>query len=154
MSKNKASRVSLLYLLGTLAVVVGFCFPITKGVLQGIANVFGKTINGFNYINFDKFDMTSLGALLIFVGAACGLAVAVLTLSKIKVPAANFLMFIMLIASIAGGVILFFIAKDGVFTHLFGGKNVIKHFFQIAYVGFYMIFGGWLAALIGITTKI
>lgn len=154
MSKKNVSKVSFLYLLGTLATVIGFCLPITNGAFQGIAKAFGKTINGFSYINFDNFGTSSLGALLIFAGAAAGLAVAVLSFLKIKVPSANLLMIVLLAVSIVGGIILFCIAKDSFFTKVFGGKNALKQFFNVAAVGFYLIVGGWIAGILGITLKI
>lgn len=154
MGKKSNSKVSLLYLLGTLATVIGFCLPITNGIAQGVAKLLGKTINGFSYIHFDNFGYSSFGALLIFLGSACGLAVSVVKLIKMRVSGSSFLMLFFLVMSICGGVILFFIAKDGAFVKIFGGKNAIKAFFDVAAIGFYLIVGGWISAIVGYVTKI
>lgn len=132
----KKAKLPLLYLIGVIAVVVGFCLPIFKG------NILGTTANGFSFIDFEHSGFVTIGALLIFSGAVVGIISCFISqMSKLK------LLFI--IISIVGGVILIigFTTNGGFYKAI--GKGFLKH----AYVGFYIILVGWVLGLIGAITS-
>lgn len=126
---------NLLYLLGMALVVVGFCCPI----FNGIAN---RPINGFNIIkSYDGF--VQLGALLILIGAACGVILCFVDFKSLAL-----LKFVVLAVCIAGGVVLFLGFNKNVFTQ-FAGKKILK----CATYGFYLIIAGWFVGLAGYFTR-
>lgn len=134
---KKSGGLSLIYLIGCALVIIGFICPMFKGA------VFGATTNGFDYVNFKNFDTMTIAFLLIFCGAVLGAVVAVL-----KGKGAKLLKLICIIASIAGGALLFIKMNDNALT-----KAIGKGFFKHAYFGFYMICAGWIAGLYGALTN-
>lgn len=127
---GKKVSMNMLYLVGTALIVAGFILPMFKGL-------FGATSNGFDFIG-SKFGMRTIGALLVIIGGACGLA---LNFVNVKNPSLKLLA---VLVSIAGGVLLVIFYNDNSISK-FEGKQLIKH----AYIGFYMLICGWVVALIG-----
>lgn len=132
----KKEKLPLLYLIGVIAVLVGFCLPMFKG------NIFGTTTNGFSFIDFEHFGFVTIGSLLILIGAVVGIV-------SCFVPQISKLKFLFIIISIVGGVILIigFTTNGGFYKAI--GKGFLKH----AYVGFYIILVGWVLGLIGAITS-
>ena len=60
-----------IYLVGMAVTLIGFCLPMFEGV-------FGKSGNGFKFINFDNSSFVTIGALLIIAGAIAGVVFALL----------------------------------------------------------------------------
>lgn len=151
MGKKKSSSISYLYLLGMLLVVIGFFCPITKG------KVFGSTSDGFAFIKDDS-SITTISALLIFIGGCVGLLLELLKVLKAKVPCSSLLKLAALCATIAGGVILLItFTGNGSGSDFERGLNKLagkatKSFFDPA-VGFYLIIVGWVSSLVGYITK-
>jgi len=137
---KKGNKLSLLYLIGMALVVVGFCCPMFQISFFGLGNA---SSNGFDFINFDNFGFTTIGAILIFAGAILGLLFCFL-----KSKNTNLLKLVGLIATIAGGVVLFIGYNDNMLA-----KGIGKFFIDIATYGFYMIIAGWIVALVGWITK-
>ena len=133
---KKSSKLSMIYLIGVLLVVIGFCLPMFKGKLLG------TTSNGFSFINFDNFGWSSLAAILIFAGALLG---AIFCFVKTK--NASLLKLICIIVSIVGGAIFFIKFSDNAVAKIIG-KGFLKH----AYIGFYAIVVGWIVGLFGAIT--
>ncbi len=134
---KKSKKISLLYLIGTALVVIGFCIPMFKG------KILGGTSNGFDFINLDNFGFVTIGALLIFIGAVAGL---IFSFNFIR--QADLVKLIALVASIVGGVVLVIgFNQDKIY------QTIAKGFLKTAYVGFYMIIAGWIISLIGYITK-
>ncbi len=122
------------YLLGMALVVLGFCCPMFSGFLG--------SANGFKFINFDNSGFVTIGALLIFVGALCGLILCFAPVSN-----SDTLKFVALVASIVGGIVLVVgFNGNGIYKAI--GKNIIKH----ATVGFYLVLAGWVLAVVGKVT--
>ena len=136
MGKKKLNVISYLYLIGMAITTIGFCCPMFKGL-------FGS-VNGFNFINFEKGGFVTIGALLIFIGAVVGLAYAVLPMLGIKLPSSDLVKFVAIIASIAGGIVLVIGFQDNAIY-----KAIAKGFLKNATYGFYMVVVGWVLALIG-----
>lgn len=135
----KKSKLPVIYFLGMVLVAVGFCLPMFK------AEFFGAHYsNGFRFIDFDKSSFVTIGALLIFLGAVCGVV-----LSFLGGKSMDLLRLVSMIVSIVGGVILVigFATNGGVYKAI--GKGLLKH----AFVGFYVVILGWIAALCGWVTK-
>ncbi|MBQ7882136.1 MAG: hypothetical protein IJ312_05445 [Treponema sp.] len=115
-----------LYLLGMLITTIGFCCPMFGSFFGGL--------NGFRLIR------SSIGALLIFIGAVVGLAYSVLPMLEIKLPSSTLVKKVAIIASIIGGIIL--ILEIG--FHPIGIR---------ATYGSYMVVIGWIIALVGNFSK-
>nr|DAU19778.1 MAG TPA: hypothetical protein [Caudoviricetes sp.] len=62
--------------------------------------LFGSSANGFDFINFENGGFTTIGALLIFIGAVVGLAYAILPMLKIKLPSVDLVKTIAIIVSV------------------------------------------------------
>lgn len=131
---------SILYLIGMALVIVGLLLPIAKFPIIGEANV-------FDLVNFKNFNIRSVSALLIAIGAILGI-LFVLLLNATKTHR-----LIALAITLAGGVILLLyltgvisdskVASWGQKTFL--GKNFIKNI----YIGFYVILAGWVLSIYG-----
>ncbi len=133
---GKKSSLPLIYLIGMALVAIGFCVPMFKGL--------GIKTNGFDYMSFKNFGWTTIAALLIFCGAVLGVLFCFISAGK----STSLLRLICVIASIAGGVILFIKFNDNFMTKAIG-KGFLKH----AYIGFYMILVGWVLGLVGAITN-
>ncbi len=136
---KKSKSLNLLYLVGMVLVVVGFCLPLffMKNPINGKI-VAGKT-TGWNFINFDRDVVTSLGALFIFIGGAAGVVFSFLKLNK-----ARLLKFLTLLLILVGAILIFVAFNNSAISQLVG-KGALKH----AFVGLYMIVAGWVIGLIG-----
>ncbi len=133
MAKKKSST-GMLYLIGMALVVIGFFLPMFKGALG--------SPNGWDFLNFKDFGFVTIGGLLILVGAVLGVLVG---LNVIK---GSSLKLIALVVSIVGGVVLFIGFNDNK-LYQFIAKGFLKH----AYIGFYVVLAGWVAALVGYFSK-
>ena len=133
---GKKSSLPLIYLIGMALVAIGFCVPMFKGL--------GIKTNGFDYMSFKNFGWTTIAALLIFCGAVLGVLFCFISAGK----STSLLRLICVIASIAGGVILFIKFNDNFMTKAIG-KGFLKH----AFIGFYMIIVGWVLGLVGAITN-
>lgn len=133
MAKKKKSM-GLLYFIGMILVVVGFFLPMFKaGPIEP---------NGLDFLDFDNFGFVTIGGLLIIVGAALGAALNFLSVKNKKT-----LQLVALIVSIAGGVVLFIGFNDNTIY-----RAIAKGFLKHAYIGFYVVLAGWVAALVGYIT--
>jgi hypothetical protein len=137
---KKGNKLSLLYLIGMALVVVGFICPMFQISFFGLGSA---SSNGFDFINFDNFGFTTIGAILIFAGAVLGLVFCFVGGKN-----SGMLKLVGLIATIAGGVVLILGYSDNMFS-----KGIGKFFIDIATYGFYMIIVGWIVALVGWVTK-
>lgn len=137
---KKGNKLSLLYLIGMALVVVGFICPMFQISFFGLGSA---SSNGFDFINFDNFGFTTIGAILIFAGAVLGLVFCFVGGKN-----SGMLKLVGLIATIAGGVVLILGYSDNMFS-----KGIGKFFIDIATYGFYMIIAGWIVALVGWVTK-
>lgn len=137
---KKSNKLSLLYLIGMALVVVGFICPMFQISFFGLGSA---SSNGFDFINFDNFGFTTIGAILIFAGAVLGLVFCFVGGKN-----SGMLKLVGLIATIAGGVVLILGYSDNMFS-----KGIGKFFIDIATYGFYMIIVGWIVALVGWVTK-
>lgn len=137
---KKGNKLSLLYLIGMALVVVGFICPMFQISFFGLGSA---SSNGFDFINFDNFGFTTIGAILIFAGAVLGLVFCFVGGKN-----SGMLKLVGLIATIAGGVVLVLGYSDNMFS-----KGIGKFFIDIATYGFYMIIVGWIVALVGWVTK-
>ena len=133
---GKKSSLPLIYLIGMALVAIGFCVPMFKGL--------GIKTNGFDYMSFKNLGWTTIAALLIFCGAVLGVLFCFISAGK----STSLLRLICVIASIAGGVILFIKFNDNFMTKAIG-KGFLKH----AFIGFYMILVGWVLGLVGAITN-
>ena len=132
---GKKSSLPLIYLIGVLLVAIGFCVPMFKGL--------GIKTNGFDYMNFKNFGLTTIAALLIFCGAVLGVVFCFVGGKN-----TSMLKLVCIIISIVGGVILIIKFNDNWLTKQIG-KGFLKH----AYIGFYMIVVGWVLGLVGAITN-
>ena len=137
---KKGNKLSLLYLIGMALVVVGFICPMFQISFFGLGSA---SSNGFDFMNFDNFGFTTIGAILIFAGAVLGLVFCFVGGKN-----SGMLKLVGLIATIAGGVVLILGYSDNMFS-----KGIGKFFIDIATYGFYMIIVGWIVALVGWVTK-
>lgn len=135
---KKSAKFPIIYLIGTVLIIAGFICPMFKG-----KGLLGITKTGFDFLNFDNFGTITIAGLLIFCGAVLGALVALL-----KGKGAKFLKFIFILASIAGGVMLFIYFNNSWIGQVFG-----KGLFKNAYIGFWMICAGWVVGLIGALTN-
>nr|WP_318711448.1 hypothetical protein [uncultured Treponema sp.] len=119
-----------LYLIGMALVVIGFILPMFKGALG--------SSNGFDFINLKKFGFSTIGSLLIFIGGAAGVI-----LSFVK-GGSKQTKLIALAVSIVGFIVLVIGFNDNAVAKIIG-KNILKH----AYIGFYLLVVGWVAAIVG-----
>lgn len=132
---KKGNSVSLLYTVGMALAVIGFCCPMFKVL---------KAFNGFKFINFDNGGFTTIGALILFVGAVVGLAWAVLPMIGIKLPAVNLVKTIAALALVVGVVILIVGFTQDKFYSV-----VAKQLLKRAMYGFYIMVVGIVLALVG-----
>ncbi|MDC7220802.1 MAG: hypothetical protein PQJ59_12780 [Spirochaetales bacterium] len=130
MGKN-SGILSNLFLIGMALVAVGFILPMFQGL--------GGTVNGFDFVNLDNLGATTIGALLIFIGAVVGVVFCFAPSGN-----ADMIKFIALVATIAGGIIIII-----TFNKSWLSKTVGKGFWKHATYGTYMILVGWIAALVG-----
>ncbi|MCR5218669.1 hypothetical protein [Treponema sp.] len=132
---SKKVKLPLIYLIGMALVVVGFIVPMFKlGPFES---------NGFDFIDFDNFGLGTICALLIFIGALCGVVLCFVNVSN-----GELLKLVVLLVSIAGFVVLAISSqKNGL------NRFLAKGLFKTAYVGFYMMIAGWVIALAGYFTK-
>lgn len=136
---KKGKSVSFLYLIGMALVVIGFCCPMFKVI---------KPFNGFKFINFDNGGFTTIGALILFIGAVAGLAWSLLPLIGIKLPAAELVKTIAVLALIVGTVVLIVgFTQDKFYS------TVAKQLLKRAMYGFYIMAAGIVLAVIGKFTK-
>ena len=131
----KKRGLPLIYLIGMALVVVGFICP--------VFDFFIGTLNGFDFINFKEFGITTIGAILIIAGAILGLVFCFVGGKN-----SGMLKLVGLIVTIAGGVVLIIGYSGDAFS-----KGIGKFFVDVATYGFYMILAGWIVALVGFITK-
>ena len=130
---------SLLYSIGMALVIVGLLLPIVK--------VMGQTPNAFKFLDMKNFGTTTVAILLILIGAALGILFSLINKLSAK---SNKL--IALAITLAGGVILLLLFTGILSDSSLGGKIMRaagKSFIKHAYIGFYVILVGWLAAIYG-----
>ncbi|MBQ0040257.1 MAG: hypothetical protein KBS64_07520 [Treponema sp.] len=127
---GKKNVVSSLYLIGMALVVIGFILPMFKSALG--------SSNGFDFINFKKFGFSTIGSLLILAGGVAGV---ILNFVKGVSKQAKL---IALAVSILGFIVLVIGFNDNALTKAIG-KGFLKH----AYIGFYCVVVGWVAAIAG-----
>mgnify|MGYP003485452896 CR=1 FL=1 len=136
----KKGSLPLIYLIGMALVVVGFICPMFQISFFGLGSA---SSNGFDFINFDNFGFTTIGAIMIFVGAVLGLVFCFVGGKN-----ADLLKLVFLIVSIVGGILLIIRYNDNWLT-----KAIGKGFWKHAYYGTYMILAGWVVGLVGWVTK-
>jgi len=121
----------MIYLVGMVLVAIGFILPMFKGL--------GMSANGFDFINLNNFNATTIAALLIFGGALVGIAFCFVGSSN-----GDMIKLVAVIASIAGGIlILLTYNKNGI------SRMVGRGFLKQASYGSYMILAGWIIAVLG-----
>lgn len=132
--KSKKAKLPIIYLIGMLAVIVGFICP--------MFDIKIAVANGFDFIDFKSSSFVSIGAILIFAGAVAGVIAAFL-------PKMKMLKVIGLVVTIIGGIILVigFTTNGGVY------KMIGKALFKTATYGFYIVLAGWVVALVGFATN-
>ena len=147
--KNKVS-LNLLFLIGMVLIIVGFCLPLffSKNPISG--KITAGKMTGFDFINFNRDTLFSTGALLIFLGGCLGAVIELLTAFALKLKSSlkTILRLLCVVISVVGGVIVFIKFNDNWLT-----KKIGEGFFNHAFVGFYMILAGWVAGLIGSFVK-
>ena len=131
----KKGSLPLIYLIGMALVVIGFICP--------MFDLFIGTLNGFDFINFKEFGITTIGALLIIAGAVLGLVFCFVGGKN-----SGMLKLVGLLVSIAGGVVLIIGYSDNMFS-----KGIGKFLIDIATYGFYMILAGWIVGVVGYVMK-
>lgn len=131
----KKGSLPLIYMIGMALVVVGFICP--------VFDFFIGTLNGFDFINFKDFGTTSIGALLIIIGAVLGLVFCFVGGKN-----SGMLKLVGLLVSIAGGVVLIISYSGDVFS-----EGIGKFFIDVATYGFYMILAGWIVGVVGYVMK-
>ena len=138
---KKLLNSSVVYFIGMALIIIGLLCPIVK--------VMGQTPNAFKFLDFKNFGTSTVGILLILIGAALGVLFALLNMSS----STNKL--IALAISIAGGVILVLLLTGVLSDSSLGGKiwrAAGKSFIKHAYIGFYVVIVGWLCAIYGWAT--
>lgn len=133
----KKSSLAILYLVGMALVVLGFCLPMFTG-FGGLS-----TPNGFNFINFNKGGFVTIGALLIFIGAAAGVVRCFIAFGPEKT-----VKMICLLVSIIGGIVLVIGFTQNKFYSMIA-KGFLKH----ATYGFYILLAGWVCGIVGFLTN-
>lgn len=131
----KKGSLPLIYMIGMALVVIGFICP--------VFDFFIGTLNGFDFINFKDFGTTTIGALLIIVGAVLGLVFCFVGGKN-----SGMLKLVGLLVSIAGGVVLIISYSGDVFS-----EGIGKFFIEVATYGFYMILAGWVVGVVGYVMK-
>ncbi|MBO5483068.1 MAG: hypothetical protein J5978_07090 [Spirochaetaceae bacterium] len=131
----KKGSLPLIYLIGMALVVIGFICP--------MFDLFIGTLNGFDFINFKEFGITTIGALLIIAGAVLGLVFCFVGGKN-----SGMLKLVGLLVSIAGGVVLIIGYSDNMFS-----RGIGKFFIDVATYGFYMILAGWIVGVVGYVMK-
>ena len=140
---KSADKLNLIYLVGMVLIVVGFFLP--------LFNILGKSLNGFDFINLNKLNSTTIAALLIFAGALAG---AVFSIVNIKFS--GLIRYLALAASIAGGVLVLLLANKSPLAKMVVREftnQVIKSLLKHTAYGAYMILAGWTAGLVGLLKK-
>ena len=136
----KKGSLPLIYLIGMALVVVGFICPMFQISFFGLGSA---SSNGFDFINFDNFGFTTIGAIMIFVGAVLGLVFCFVGGKN-----SGMLKLVGLLVSIAGGIVLIIGYSDNMFS-----KGIGKFFIDIATYGFYMVLAGWIVGVVGYVMK-
>lgn len=131
----KKGSLPLIYMIGMALVVIGFICP--------VFDFFIGTLNGFDFINFKDFGTTTIGALLIIIGAVLGLVFCFVGGKN-----SGMLKLVGLLVSIAGGVVLIISYSGDVFS-----EGIGKFFIEVATYGFYMILAGWVVGVVGYVMK-
>jgi hypothetical protein len=131
----KKGSLPLIYMIGMALVVIGFICP--------VFDFFIGTLNGFDFINFKDFGTTTIGALLIIIGAVLGLVFCFVGGKN-----SGMLKLVGLLVSIAGGVVLIISYSGDVFS-----EGIGKFFIEVATYGFYMILAGWAVGVVGYVMK-
>jgi hypothetical protein len=122
-------------MIGMALVVIGFICP--------VFDFFIGTLNGFDFINFKDFGTTTIGALLIIIGAVLGLVFCFVGGKN-----SGMLKLVGLLVSIAGGVVLIISYSGDVFS-----EGIGKYFIEVATYGFYVILAGWIVGVVGYVMK-
>ena len=138
---KKLLNSSVVYFIGMALVIVGLICPIVK--------VMGQTPNAFKFLDMKNFGTSTVGILLVLIGAALGVIFSVLNMAS----RTNKL--IALAITLAGGVIIVLLLTGILSDSSFGGKiwrAVGKSFIKHAFIGFYLILAGWIAAIYGWVT--
>ena len=133
----KKSSLRLIYFIGMVLVLVGFCVPMFKG------SILGTTSNGFSFIDFEHFGWRTVAALLILISSVLGIVFCFVSVGSI-----DLIRLLCIILGIVGAVIIVINFNTNKITQFVG-----KQFFKHAYIGFYMILCGWVVALVGWITK-
>lgn len=131
----KKLSLPLIYMIGMALVVIGFICPVFDFWLV--------KANGFDFIDFNNFGTTTIGALLIIIGAVLGLVFCFVGGKN-----SGMLKLVGLLVSIAGGVVLIIGYSGDVFS-----EGIGKFFVDVATYGFYMILAGWIVGVVGYVMK-
>ena len=129
---GKKSSLPIIYLIGTLAVVVGCFCPIITISLGFLGKIDFTIIDAFKELK----DVDSWLALLMFVSAIIGFIICFVGKKNVSL-----IKLIAIVASIVLGLI--FLSRGGFF----------KHWFKICGFGFYVIVAGWVLGLVGAITN-
>ena len=160
---KKSAKINLIYLIGMVVAAVGFCVPMfcfgrnvfTKEII--IKGAFSKKImNGFYFIDFNNFiDKLANGKIMWITLAAILLLSAIvlgLVFALVNIKQSSTLRLVALIIMVVAVAIIFWRIYKNDFSTFFGtdfgsllGKGIWKH----AYIGTYMIIGGWACGLAG-----
>ena len=124
MSKHRKYSFNVLYLLGSILILLGLFLP--------VLNIGPIHITGLKMLSNDRFSYVVAG-ILIFVGAGVGF-IACFFPPLMHYKFSGFLM------SIFGGVLLF----------IMYGSTLVKAFTKVAGPGFYVIIIGWVVAFIAL----
>ena len=122
--------------------VLSYCVLFVLCLAMALLMFVGAVVN-FMSKGTEAGCVLIFSAILIFAGAVLGLLFCFL-----KSKNTNLLKLVGLIATIAGGVVLFIGYNDNMLA-----KGIGKFFIDIATYGFYMIIAGWIVALVGWVTK-
>jgi len=121
----------MIYLIGMALVAIGFILPMFKGL--------GMSANGFDFINLNNFNATTIAALLVFGGALVGIAFCFIGSGNV-----DMIKLVALIISIAGGILIVLTYNKNGLSRMVG-----KGFWKQATYGSYMILAGWIVAVVG-----
>lgn len=135
---KKIFNSNIIYFIGMALVIVGLLCPIVK--------IMGQTPNAFKFLDLKNFGTSTVGILLVCIGAVLGVLFSLLAgFNKTH-------RLIALAITLAGGVILLLLLTGVLSDSSFGGKiwrAVGESFIKRAYIGFYLILAGWLCAIFG-----
>ena len=135
---KKIFNSNIIYFIGMALVIVGLLCPIVK--------ILGQTPNAFKFLDLKNFGTSTVGILLVCIGAVLGVLFSLLAgFNKTH-------RLIALAITLAGGVILLLLLTGVLSDSSFGGKiwrAVGENFIKRAYIGFYLILAGWLCAIFG-----